>query len=121
MHHIPGRSSRFRRRTPLLVATLALLAVAATPSLASANEPTNAEAAREAQDKGARQARAGSAQGAAAYTPGYDISYPQCGGPFPEAYGFAIVGVNGGPGFFSHPRPRGGGGGTPPPGGGGGG
>ena len=28
--------------------------------------------------------------------PGYDLSYPQCGGPFPTSYAFGIVGVNAG-------------------------
>jgi hypothetical protein len=35
--------------------------------------------------------------------PGYDISYPQCAGPFPTSPAFEIVGVNGGRAFSPNP------------------
>ncbi len=42
-------------------------------------------------------------QAQVAATPGYDISYPQCGGPFPTSPAFGIVGVNAGIVFSPNP------------------
>lgn len=41
--------------------------------------------------------------GGGSSTRGYDISYPQCGGPYPANPAFAIVGINGGKVFSVNP------------------
>jgi hypothetical protein len=75
--------------------TLAATTVAYTPSdglrsvLAAARE--------------ANQGVPGGAGGGRKVSRGYDISYPQCGGPYPSNPLFAIVGVNGGLVFKANP------------------
>jgi hypothetical protein len=79
-----GRSTRFVALT--LVPVLAgLVLLAASPATVAAARPEGA------------QARVGGA------SIGYDISYPQCGGPFPTNVAFGIVGVNKGIVFSPNP------------------
>ena len=80
-----GRSIRF--------VALAILPVVAGLVLLAAS-PATVAAARETSSA----ARPGSAPSV-----GYDISYPQCGGPFPTNPAFGIVGVNRGIVFSPNP------------------
>jgi len=80
-----GRSNRF--------VALAILPFLAALVLLTAS-PTTVAAARETSSA----ARPGGAP-----TVGYDISYPQCGGPFPANPAFGIVGVNRGIVFSPNP------------------
>jgi hypothetical protein len=71
----PILSRRVSSRVLVGAATLALLGATASPAFAQGRT---------------------SAAGHSASASGYDISYPQCGGPFPATPTFGIVGVNDG-------------------------
>ena len=81
----PGRSIRF--------VALAILPFLAGLVLLAAS-PTTVAAARETSS---------AARPSGGPTVGYDISYPQCGGPFPTNPAFGIVGVNRGIVFSPNP------------------
>jgi hypothetical protein len=78
--------TRSFRLSPAIIG-LALLLIAAAPAQALARDLAAADPAR---DSGA------GVELSAARARGYDISYPQCGKPFPTNVAFGIVGVNGG-------------------------
>lgn len=81
---------------PLLVAPLLALALLAVPAVTHAQGPTaGGDAATPGDELQPVQART--------KTGGWDISYPQCGGPFPRDPLFGIVGVNGGRVFSPNP------------------
>jgi len=82
---LSGRSASFVARlvTPVLAG---LVLLAAAPASVAAAPPTISVA-----------------RGGGPSTIGYDISYPQCGGPFPTNPAFGIVGVNRGIVFSPNP------------------
>jgi hypothetical protein len=81
-----GRSIRFVALTIIpVVAGFVLMAASAAPVA------------------GARETGAAARPGGGPATVGYDISYPQCGGPFPANPAFGIVGVNRGIVFSPNP------------------
>jgi hypothetical protein len=92
------------RAAHLLVGPLLALAmigalpelVAATAPLAPGNEAATPTELSLARAIGIEFARGGNPSG-------FDISYPQCGGPFPSQPAFAIVGVNHGLVFSANP------------------
>jgi hypothetical protein len=79
---------RTRFLTLTFVSTLAgLVLLAASPTVVA----------------GARESGGAARPGGGPSTVGYDISYPQCGGPFPTNPAFGIVGVNRGIVFSPNP------------------
>jgi hypothetical protein len=82
---VSGRSIRFVALS-ILPVLAGLVLLAASPATVSA----------------ARETGSASRAGGAASV-GYDISYPQCGGPFPTNSAFGIVGVNRGIVFSPNP------------------
>jgi len=79
------------RRTLLALAGLLAVVLATTPAITFGRDLSTADLAR---------ARAGKTK---AQPIGYDISYPQCGRPFPANPAFGIVGVNRGIVFSANP------------------
>lgn len=77
----------------LIAIPLFVLSLWALPSSAAAAGPGNTT----------DDARADRTERSGSTGTGYDISYPQCGGPFPRDPAFGIVGVNGGIVFSPNP------------------
>jgi hypothetical protein len=82
---LSSRSTRFVALT-ILPFLAGLVLLAASPTTVAAAPPTST-----------------AAKPAGGPNTGYDISYPQCGGPFPTNVAFSIVGVNRGIVFSPNP------------------
>ncbi|MBA3688649.1 MAG: hypothetical protein H0W81_07460 [Chloroflexi bacterium] len=81
-----ARSNRFFALT-ILPVLAGLILLAASPTIVAAGRPV----------------AVASAKSSGGSSTGYDISYPQCGGPFPTNVAFGIVGVNKGIVFSPNP------------------
>jgi hypothetical protein len=87
------RRQRHARASLLAVPGLLVLMLWASAGTAAAQRPAASDAS--AQSSSQRQPKS--------QLIGYDVSYPQCGGPFPRNVAFGIVGVNRGIVFSPNP------------------